>query len=291
MKNRLALPSIWPVPGLSDAVPASGTRMFQQLVIFGDSLSDTGNRLTVDGVPQPPYHDGRWTNGPNWVDYFAALAGLPTPTAYLRFGGTNFAVGGATSEYAAGEIGSYLKLSGGRVLPGSLYVLWIGANDFRAGLTAEQSLGFIQRAIVSLAVAGARALVVITVPDISLTPEIRATGGESVTAAKQFAADVNGGLQRRLPSLGAGLGIRITLVDINPLFHRVVSNPELYGFSDSTGAAYDPQTQTESADPHSFVFWDGFHPTTHAHRLAAQAILDALKKENMLAPRTPSGVR
>jgi hypothetical protein len=47
---------------------------FQNLVVFGDSLSDNGNTLSSVGLPKAPYYDGRWTNGPNWVDYFSQLA-------------------------------------------------------------------------------------------------------------------------------------------------------------------------------------------------------------------------
>src|SRR5690242_18787365 len=101
------------VLSLSFAFAASNqASAFQQLVVFGDSLSDTGNTFAAAALPQPPYYDGRWTNGPNWVDYFAPLAGFSAPTAYLRYRGTNFAVGGATSEYAIGEVTSYVTLSG-----------------------------------------------------------------------------------------------------------------------------------------------------------------------------------
>src|SRR5947209_6877127 len=105
--------------------PAWGSTPFQQLVVFGDSLSDMGNTFAVAGIPQPPYYDGRWTNGPNWVDYFAPLAGFNPPTAYFRYRGTNFAVGGATSEYASGEVTNYVAISGGRVPSDNLYILWI----------------------------------------------------------------------------------------------------------------------------------------------------------------------
>jgi phospholipase/lecithinase/hemolysin len=46
----------------------------QHLVVFGDSLSDNGNSLALFQVPPFPYFYGRWTNGPNWVDYFPWVA-------------------------------------------------------------------------------------------------------------------------------------------------------------------------------------------------------------------------
>ena len=257
-------------------VRAAGPVRYNQLVVFGDSLSDTGNTFAAAGVPQPPYYDGRWTNGLNWVDYFAPMAGLPPATAYLRYGGTNFAVGGATSEYATGEIATYIAVSGGYINPNNLYVLWIGANDFEAGLTPQQTLEFIQTEIVSLTLAGAKHFIVVNVPDISLTPDVRAAGGATIAAAKQFVTTVDVGLQNVLPYLGLILGRDISLVDVNLLFNELVSNPAAFGFANSTGAAFDPQTGVELPSPNLYVFWDGFHPTTNAHRLAAQTILTAL---------------
>src|SRR5437868_1188537 len=44
---------------------------FRDIVIFGDSDSDTGNVFSLTGKTwpiSPPYYKGRFTNGPNWVD-------------------------------------------------------------------------------------------------------------------------------------------------------------------------------------------------------------------------------
>src|SRR6516165_9890966 len=82
---------------------ASDLSKFRRLVVFGDSLSDTGNSLFLFGVPQPPYYNGRWSNGPNWVDYFPSVAHhFPTVAAHFpdldNRNGTDFAVGGSISS-------------------------------------------------------------------------------------------------------------------------------------------------------------------------------------------------
>jgi phospholipase/lecithinase/hemolysin len=82
----------------------AGFLIYQNLVVFGDSLSDNGNTFSVVGLPKPPYYMGRWTNGPNWVDYFSQIAGIPDVTAFLQNRGTNFAVGGSTSLDLAGQV-------------------------------------------------------------------------------------------------------------------------------------------------------------------------------------------
>jgi phospholipase/lecithinase/hemolysin len=72
---------------------------------------------------------------------------------------------------------------------------------------------------------------------------------------------------RRFASL---LGVEIDLIDVNKLFTALVNDPGAYGFKNSTGEAYNPSTGKEAKHPNVFVFWDGFHPTTRVHKLAAE---------------------
>ncbi|MDK2413159.1 putative Ig domain-containing protein, partial [Aphanizomenon sp. PH219] len=52
---------------------ADAINPYKNLVIFGDSLSDTGNAYKASGntFPAPPNYQGRFSNGLVWVDYFA----------------------------------------------------------------------------------------------------------------------------------------------------------------------------------------------------------------------------
>src|SRR5438067_502473 len=68
--RRLAWLAIWLALSFVQ-VSSAGTldlNRFQQLVVFGDSLSDNGNSFVLfQQPPVPPYVQGRWTNGLNWV--------------------------------------------------------------------------------------------------------------------------------------------------------------------------------------------------------------------------------
>lgn len=245
---------------------------FQDLVVFGDSLSDNGNTFAAAGLPKPPYYNGRWTNGPNWVDYFSELARIPDVTAFLQNRGTNFAVGGSTSLDLAGQISAYLGENGGRANPSDLYVVWIGANDFQAGLKPQQTLTAIETEVLTLGRAGVKYLLLLTIPDISLTPNVIASGGAKVLAAKTFVATVNSTLQAQIPIYAMALGINLKLVDVNPLFMQLVYNPTAFGFTNSVDAAYNVNTGVVVSNLDKYVFWDGFHPTTPVHYLIAQLI-------------------
>lgn len=93
----------------SVGLPVSANAALQQLTnlfVFGDSLSDGGNSglasLAATGgqvvIPPPPYYNGQYSNGPVAVEYLWQ-AYNPGNTSFKPslVGGTNYAIGGATS--------------------------------------------------------------------------------------------------------------------------------------------------------------------------------------------------
>ena len=46
------------------------------IYVFGDSLSDSGRLFAATQIPPPPYYQGRFSNGPIWIDYLGALPGF-----------------------------------------------------------------------------------------------------------------------------------------------------------------------------------------------------------------------
>lgn len=89
---------------------ALASPIFSQLVVFGDSLSDTGTNAVLfdrlaagartsvpltptDLGPSSPYRSDRYSNGPVWVEPFAHAFALSARASLL--GGSNYAHGGA----------------------------------------------------------------------------------------------------------------------------------------------------------------------------------------------------
>jgi phospholipase/lecithinase/hemolysin len=286
----------------SPPAKASDLSKLKQVVVFGDSLSDNGNSFFLLNVPPVPYYQGRWSNGPNWLDYFPSVAHhFPTVAAYFPDpdNGTNFAVGDSISANLLeseptglpAQIPTYLASKGGQASADDLYVIWIGANDFMAGISPSETVENIRAGIIQLREAGAKNFVVINLPDLSLTPAVIASGTVVVTAAKQFVYTVNALLYAELLSYAWSHGIRIDLVDINFIFTLVVNNPARFGFTNSTGAAFDPRSSISSSnpvsDPNDYVFWDGFHPTTKAHYIAAEFIYRTLAARRLFLEDRP----
>ena len=121
-------------------VPSGG--LVGNLVIFGDSLSDTGNAALATGgaLPNPAlYYQGRFSNAPIWVDTLAKYLGEPAVRPSLA-GGLDYAFGGATVAYqdqpppfnafprVSQQVGQYL--AGHTPAANDLFVVWAGANDF-----------------------------------------------------------------------------------------------------------------------------------------------------------------
>jgi phospholipase/lecithinase/hemolysin len=283
----------------------------EKLVIFGDSLSDNGNALTAtDGkIPAAPYghtydksgndlgdtFPGRFTDGQNWVDFFPSVArsfgvDVSPVTAFLQAptngNATNFAVGGATSGESnaffaspsglQAQIPAYLNAVGGHAPADDWYVIWIGADDLTAGFDPSQTVANIKNGIAELSNYGAKKFVVIAIPDLSLTPQVKALGGPAILAAKRFVLTANVLLELELLPFAFRRGISIELVDINAIFVPLVYTPVRFGFTNSVDAAFIPPNGAVVRDPNNYVFWDGFHPTTNAHRLAAEYIFKAV---------------
>ena len=68
---------------------------FTALYVFGDSLSDTGRS---PATPSTNYFNGRFSNGPLWVEYLSADLGIPYNPS------NNFAVSGTTTADLLAQI-------------------------------------------------------------------------------------------------------------------------------------------------------------------------------------------
>ena len=111
-----------------------------RLVVFGDSLSDNGNLFRLIGEPQPPYFDGRFSNGPTYAEQLAAS--LDVPLQDLAFGGatasdlspgllTNSQTGQPLPINLPEQVAGYLAgLKGGRAKDDTTAVIYVGNNDY-----------------------------------------------------------------------------------------------------------------------------------------------------------------
>jgi len=285
---------------LAAGLGASPASAFTTIYAFGDSLSDVGNVYTALGVPAAPYYQGRFSNGPNWVDDLSTDLGLGAVTPSLT-GGNDFAVGGAQTGPTPVNSGSPIDLDGQvalftslHSLPGSspksgaLYTLDIGANDIMNALgtygasDATDLTAFLNQAVSNTVAAvdglfkdGAQDLLYYEVPDLSVVPAFANYGSEAGTLAKDFNEDV---LADFAPLESQGL----TVFDV-PIFNaldQIVADPTRYGFTNVTTPCFSGSFDTagtECSNPNQYLFWDQEHPTAAAHALTAEVAYDVLE--------------
>ena len=295
-----------------------------RVVIFGASLSDTGNSFIwlsdpanqACGVPLnvPPYDaldplkvpDGpyamgghHFTNGATWAEGLArtlALAGNARP-AFAGRGtqASNYAVGGARAVAGypcrfnlPAQVSTYLS-DFPQTPASTLVAIEIGGNDVRDALVAaaggQNPAPYIQNALASLGNSvgtlyahGARKFLLLNVPDLGKLPAVRQLGPAAVAGGNFLAGAYNANLallSQQLTQLLPGSDIRI--VDIYAKLNQVVADPDAYGLVNATDACVTPnQPPFKCAQPDSYVFWDGIHPTKAVHEIVAELAVYAL---------------
>ena len=295
------------------------TPTFSGLVVFGDSLSDTGNvahdAQAKYGVRYPSeffnYTDGRFTDGALtqpaarayfgvWAEQLAAVLGLPRPTPSST-GGMDYAYGDATTEDGTTQVslGAYsldihnmgLQVSDYLARstppdPNALHLVWGGGNDFFRN-SSPDNIPVVAARVTALVERLARAGAVnILVPDLPPLGSLPAYAGQTaiIAALNAGSAQYRTVLYADLDSLqtrlaAAGVPLHLYRLDVYNLYLDAARNPGTYGLINVTDSA---QGNT-AVNPDQYLFWDGLHPTTAGHYQIGLSALAVLKA----GPTTP----
>lgn len=259
------------IPGTSQAMP------YSNLFVLGDSLSDVGNLFAATGssLPQdPPYYQGRFSNGPNYTEHLWQHLSLPGDIEPSVTGGTNYAVGGARSRYHTfdraanpsfdpladptsfpqfsllGQRDAILANMGFSLDPGALYTVWIGSNDvadaFEALLTGAtpgyasslllQSANDLLAVISDLVGAGAEELLIPNVPNLGLVPDVQALL-PVFPGAQALATELSQVFNGMVDEGLAFISADITRLDTFQFLTDMVMDPTQFGLPASTNVA------------------------------------------------------
>lgn len=294
----------------TSAVAATLSDQFERIVVFGDSLSDTGNLFGTIGFPPAPYVDGRFSNGPVWAEVIAGdLTDMPIGTLNMpALGGTvggnvNLAFGGARADNdpnAGGpipsvqtQIGIFLG-SGGSFGSDDLVAYWAGANDIFQDLptgvpedvganTAADSVANVQ----TLAAADAKNILVFNLPDFGTVPRYTNPANPLDDEASEAIEKYNADLGAALTAFDISRpDVTIYQVDVFSIFNDVIGDPTAFGFDNVTEACllvFDCATGT-TEEQNKFLFFDDIHPTASAHTLLAEHALAAIENELSAVP-------
>lgn len=287
-------------------------QQYTSIVIFGDSLSDTGNLAATTyadcGIPLPgpaiDYTLGRATDGLDtipaarlftgvWVEQLAEL--LPTRPVIVpsSLGGTNYAFGFATnsngtySEVFSGlgttctvnivdigqQITNYLATKP-KITSQTLFIVWGGANDLLNSTSAESVIEAAARDVANIQRLVNAGATQFLIPNLPPLGETPA-----VLATPSEVATANEATVVYNDTLAAGLD----LLPIANFFRRLtIHRLNTYALFQDIQAS--PQTffltnintpaqGLVTVDPDTYLFWDTLHPTTKGHNLLALAAL------------------
>ncbi len=313
--------------GMLAGMHGGGAASFSGVLAFGDSLSDRGNTVAVfgpvlnatDAYNSRFYDDGRWSNGPLWIENVnAALTGRPwlrnpgSPTSI----GADFAWGGSTSGtgYTSGvlanlrtQVGSYQNnVFVGPLVDFSvgtkLISVWSGGNDvinavqgnesFDPDALSSQMAANVSAAVEALYALGARFFIVPNLPDLGKKPNYRLQPFLA-GAATNLVGLYNPKLRQAIYGLRERLsGATIYAFDAFDLLDAVIATPTAYGLVNATESAYVPNSSLLAGgflrgDPADYLFWDTTHPTRAGHQLVANGVLGLidLTAADRAAPR------
>lgn len=248
-----------------------------KLVIFGDSLSDNGNSYEYSHHLKPPssmYYQGRYSNGPIWVDYVRdQLRSHPVILNYA-FGGSGVLQSQPHAFTLSQEIDSYLLAHRTPPEANSWFVIWIGANDYllhpdATPATANKVVTEIERNAVRLAQHGAQHIILLTLPDLGHTPFAHDLDLQIPLFA--ISQTHNRLLKDRVAQLQTKFSkIDWQYRDVNQALAHLLSHPKQYGLTHIAKRCFESGMGHHKADCSGYVFFDQFHPTTQVHKMFAQ---------------------
>ena len=257
----------------------AATQSFDEIYVFGDSLSNVGNvfKTTKGENPQsPPYFRGHYSNGPIWVEYLASELRLTTNQK------TNFAFGGATTgdsrEIPPGLLTQIERFKATHLSadPKALYIIWAGANDYLRGANDYTlPINNLTKAVKLLLASGDKNILVVNLPDLGKLPGTRtiershALDDLTHKHNSELAASING-LHQQLSS-----DINIRYLDVNSLFNQIINNPHKFGFKNVTRPCLSKYSICKNSN--EYLFWDNIHPTTATHKLLMELAFSILK--------------
>ncbi len=280
---------------------------FREIVTFGDSLTDMGNRSVGPDKTEPKFRK-------TWVAQLADLMKIPDfkPSGMngYYYGGTNYAIGGSTTEYASKlgrspNNGQNLTVQISRrylnpefnkdgVRKDALHIIRIGTNDLMLASIQPEQLGTgwatlgetaaniakdVEGQIQAMADKGVKYVLWGNLSDGSKIPSVitRVTllGGNMAPVALKAISDASAAFNTEMDAAIVRLkaknpDLQIIKLDLDAKFNEVAADPAKFGFVDVTSGGNDSK--------HLFSA-DGLHPTPAGHKMLAEYAFKVISDE------------
>jgi outer membrane lipase/esterase len=186
-----------------------------------------------------------------------------------------------------------LVLAGGNDLFINLALVGAGAIDVptAVGLMATAGTQLADLVKDEMLAKGASHVVVVNVPDVSLTPDSLEAGAQAQALTKSLTVAFNDALAAGLAGISSP---QVVFVDAFTQSQEQAAIPEQFDLSNVTDRACDPALSVIdtslvcnantliAGDTSKFLYADGVHPTPYGYKLLAQFVADRLVKAGLL---------
>ncbi len=269
---------VWVVAGLV-VVATVAKADFTSITVFGDSLSDMGNISagTFGIQPGSDYYQGRFSNGPVWVERLATHKSISLTRSGA--GGSNWAFGGAETKsgtfgvlffqfpHVTTQLTRYLNTNP-TINSSRLFVIWAGGNDYLGGATDPNiAVNNIGNMVTTLYNRGARQFLIPNLPLLGNVP--RNVGTPNQGPANAVSAAHNAALATKIGTLRTTLsGVSVLEMDVASRLAAIQATPAPFGFTNVTGQALNNGAPVPNPD--QYLFWDDVHPTRIGHQLLGE---------------------
>lgn len=279
----------------------NGLAGYTSIYVFGDSLSATAGSDMLPypfspGVTGANYWDGRFSNGQVWVEYLAALQGVPFDT------NNNYSYFGGASPLAYNNIvaGNYFPPADAAT---SLYIIWSACSDcfvlslfdftnswtvpMLGGVDIAYAMESVSNSVTALYGQGVRTLILPNSVDVTKVPFFVYGATNLLTSDTTLLAQVITNIQAQIPIYNAALAATVTQLrsqypdltlyapDFYGQFNFIYSHPDIYGVTNvAIDALEDPAVIDKSftGPGANHMFWDYLHPTTMVHAAVANYV-------------------
>lgn len=266
---------------------AAGDDGYGQLIVFGDSISDSGSYAAL-----APAGAGRFTTNPDavWVELVAAGVGLDL--ASHAAGGTNYAEGGArVSTPRPGGPGGLTRTPVSEQIDrrlaaepafssDSLVIVQGGGND----------VFFTQSNGVDFTEADLRVLDTAANDLAEQLQRLHAAGAQTIVTTSVPRFEV---FNSRYEAAITAAGVNVLYVDVAGLIAEIEASPQDYGLVNITDPAcrgrfvqsFDclPEDYVAPDANRTYLFADGVHFTGVVHEMQAELVLAALRAPQMIS--------
>ncbi|KAJ3165105.1 hypothetical protein HDU88_004824 [Geranomyces variabilis] len=310
----------------SSASAAAVLDTFDKIVAFGDSLSDNGNTFRLAGYPAAPYFQGRYSNGPSWVEHVANatvgtgnLTNVAYGTAYVSKALLSPPLNLTAGEIDVPDLTQQLQFFLGNHtahLPNpntTLYTLSAGASDYEYAFKQPHTKPDYKKvagAIVAFVQAlhdsplNATNFLVVYLPDFADLPSVKEMAANSGSQASAMLTSLHELTNYHNMVMHDGLSdlatkipeLQIRLMELDGLAQNSSTNFK-NGISPcvtlapnatvkSTERSKDPKNVVVCQDPDSYWYWDDEQPTAAAHKMIGDLALKTLAAPSSLFPNS-----